>query len=185
MLLRRPGLSRAVAYTPAAPGVRCDDPVALRGAEVSTQNMSEETELDPEEPELDAPEDEVVDLEDVDEEVLEDEIEDVADVDDVEDVEDVEDDEYEEEESDDEEEDETEALDELEAEELELLDEEVSESLLVDEVAELRAIRREELTMNVEAQAVRGDEFVCRSCFLVKRASQLADRKKILCVDCA
>ena len=39
--------------------------------------------------------------------------------------------------------------------------------------------------MNVEAQAVRGDEFVCRSCFLVKRASQLADRKKFLCVDCA
>ncbi len=55
----------------------------------------------------------------------------------------------------------------------------------MDEVAELRAIRREELTMNVEAQAVRGDEFVCRSCFLVKRASQLANRKKILCVDCA
>jgi hypothetical protein len=186
MLLRRPGLSCAVAYTPAAPGVHCDDPVALRGAEVSTQNMSEEeTELDPEEPEeVDAPEDEEVDLEDVDEEVLEDEIEDVADVDDVEDDEDDEDDEFEEE-SDVEEDDETEALDELEAEELELLDEEVSESLLVDEVAELRAIRREELTMNVEAQAVRGDEFVCRSCFLVKRASQLADRKKILCVDCA
>ena len=167
---------------PPRPGVHCDDPVALRGAEVSTQNMSEETELDPEEPEaLDAPEDEEVDLEDVDEEVLEDEIEEVVDV---EDAEDVEDDEYEEE-SDDGEDDETEALDELEAEELELLDEEVSESLLVDEVAELRAIRREELTMNVEAQAVRGDEFVCRSCFLVKRASQLADRKKILCVDCA
>lgn len=78
-----------------------------------------------------------------------------------------------------------EALDELEAEELELLEDEVSESLLVDEVAELRAIRREELTMNVEAQAVRGDEFVCRSCFLVKRTSQLANKRKMLCRDCA
>jgi Domain of unknown function (DUF4193) len=181
MLLRRPVLSLAVAYTPAAPGANFDELIALRGAEVSTQNMpEEEIEVDP--GELDAPDVEEVDLEEVDEEVLEDEeIEDVADVDDVEDAED---DEYEEE-SDEEEEDETEALDELEAEELELLDEEVSETLLVDEVAELRAIRREELTMNVEAQAVRGDEFVCRSCFLVKRASQLANRKKILCVDCA
>ncbi len=78
-----------------------------------------------------------------------------------------------------------EALDELEAEELELLDDEASESLLVDEAAELRAIRREELTLNVEAQAVRGDEFVCASCFLVKRVSQLANRRKMLCRDCA
>ena len=128
----------------------------------------------PEEPEaLDAPEDEEVDLEDVDEEVLEDEIEEVVVV---EDAEDVEDDEYEEE-SDDGEDDETEALDELEAEELELLDEEVSESLLVDEVAELRAIRRGTDHERL-CQAVRGDEFVCRSCFLVKRASQLADRRR-------
>lgn len=78
-----------------------------------------------------------------------------------------------------------EALDELEAEELKLLDEEVSETLLVDEVAELRAIRREELTLNVEAQAIRGDEFVCTSCFLVKRTSQLANRRKMICRDCA
>jgi hypothetical protein len=28
------------------------------------------------------------------------------------------------------------------------------------------------------------DEFVCRSCFLVKHASQLADRKRGLCRDC-
>ena len=62
-----------------------------------------------------------------------------------------------------------EALDELEAEELELLEDEVSESILVDEVAELRAIRREELTMDLDAHAVREGEFVCRSCFLVKR----------------
>jgi hypothetical protein len=28
------------------------------------------------------------------------------------------------------------------------------------------------------------DEFVCRSCFLVKHPSQLADSKKMLCRDC-
>lgn len=90
-----------------------------------------------------------------------------------------------EDEDEDEEGDGDEALDELEAEELELIDDEVSESLLVDEVAELRAIRREELTMNVEAQAVRSGEFVCQSCFLVKRMTQLANRKKMICLDCA
>ena len=79
----------------------------------------------------------------------------------------------------------TEALEELESEELELLDEEAGEALLVDEVEELRAIRREELTMNVDAQLQRSDEFVCQSCFMVKRTSQLANRKKMLCADCA
>ena len=78
-----------------------------------------------------------------------------------------------------------EALDELEAEELELLEDEVSGSILVDEVAELRAIRREELTMDLDAHAVREGEFVCRSCFLVKRTTQLANRKKMICRDCA
>ena len=78
-----------------------------------------------------------------------------------------------------------EALEELETQELKLLDEEVSDTLLVDEVKELRAIRREELTMDVDAQVARSDEFVCQSCFLVKRTSQLANRRKMLCADCA
>ena len=78
-----------------------------------------------------------------------------------------------------------EALEELESEELSLLDEEADDALLVDEVKELKAIRREELTMNVEAQAQRSDEFVCQSCFMVKRTSQLANRRKMLCADCA
>ena len=78
-----------------------------------------------------------------------------------------------------------EALAELEAEELELLEDEVSESILVDEVAELRAIRREELTMDLDAHAIRDDEFVCQSCFLVKRSSQIANRRKMICRDCA
>ena len=29
------------------------------------------------------------------------------------------------------------------------------------------------------------DEFVCQNCFMVKRTSQLANRKKMLCADCA
>lgn len=78
-----------------------------------------------------------------------------------------------------------EALDELEAEEMELVDDEASEALLVDEAAELRAIRREELTLNVDAQAARAGEFVCQSCFLVKRGNQLANRKRMYCLDCA
>lgn len=78
-----------------------------------------------------------------------------------------------------------ETLDDLEAEELALLEDEVSETILVDEVAELRAIRREELTMDIDAHAVREDEFVCQSCFLVKRTSQLANRRKMICRDCA
>ena len=80
---------------------------------------------------------------------------------------------------------ETEALEELEAEELELLEEEAAEALLVDEVAELRAIQREELTMNLDAQQAQTDEFVCASCFLVKRTVQLANRRKMICTDCA
>jgi hypothetical protein len=77
-----------------------------------------------------------------------------------------------------------EALDELEAEELELLAEEAAESLMVNEAAELREIRRAELTLNVGAQEARVDEFVCSSCFLVKRTSQLANKRKLICRDC-
>ncbi len=79
----------------------------------------------------------------------------------------------------------TEALEELESQELKLLEEEVDDAQLVDEVKELRAIRREELTMDVEAQGQRSDEFVCQSCFMVKRTSQLANKRKMLCADCA
>jgi hypothetical protein len=39
--------------------------------------------------------------------------------------------------------------------------------------------------MNVEAAAKQSDEFVCQSCFLVKRSSQLANRRKMICRDCA
>jgi len=77
-----------------------------------------------------------------------------------------------------------EALEELESQELQPLEEEVSEALLVDEVAELRAMRREELTMNVDAQVQKSGEFVCQNCFMVKRTSQLANKRKMICQDC-
>lgn len=77
-----------------------------------------------------------------------------------------------------------EALEELESQELQLLDEEANETLLVDEVKELRAMRREELTLNVDAQGQKSGEFVCQSCFMVKRTSQLANKRKMICQDC-
>ena len=80
-----------------------------------------------------------------------------------------------------------EALDELEAEELEMLTEdETSETLVVDEAAEMRAIRRAELAMDQQgvAEATEG-EFVCSRCFLVLKSSQLANPRKKICKDCA
>jgi len=75
----------------------------------------------------------------------------------------------------------TEALDELEAEELEMLTEDESnETIVVDEAAEMRAIRRAEIAMEAG-----DDEFVCTSCFLVKHRSQLAAKRKKICLDCA
>ncbi|HUG87635.1 MAG TPA: DUF4193 family protein, partial [Actinomycetota bacterium] len=39
------------------------------------------------------------------------------------------------------------------------------------------------LPSNVKPQ--QSSEFTCRNCFLVKSKSQLADRKRMLCRDCA
>jgi len=80
-----------------------------------------------------------------------------------------------------------EALDELEAEELEMLtDDEASEALVVDEAQELRAIRRAEISMEADGGGQRAqDEFVCQSCFLVLKSSQLADKRRKFCRDCA
>ncbi len=130
-----------------------------------------------------------IDEEDLDDEELDDDlsssIEDDFDEDDElsDEDRDVEDDEEEEDDGD--HDDETaEALEELENQELQLLDEEANEAMLVDEVAELRAMRREELTLNVDAQSQKDDEFVCQSCFMVKRTSQLANKRKMICFDC-
>ena len=79
------------------------------------------------------------------------------------------------------------ALAELETEELEMLTEdEASETLVIDEQAEMRALRRAELAMSFETPGeARQDEFVCQSCFLVKRSTQLADKRRKWCTDCA
>ena len=94
------------------------------------------------------------------------------------------DDEEEDEDDGDHDEETAEALEELENQELQLVDDEANEALLVDEVAEMRAMRREELTLNVDAQSQKEDEFVCQSCFMVKRTSQLANKRKMICFDC-
>lgn len=83
--------------------------------------------------------------------------------------------------------DDDEAFDELEAEELEMLTEdETTETLVVDEAAEMRAIRRAELAMDQQGvvEATEG-EFVCSSCFLVLKTVQLANPRKKICKDCA
>lgn len=117
-------------------------------------------------------------LEPEDDEVEEDAYEDEADADD-------DDDDDDDEKSDGDHDEETaDALEELENQELKLNEDEESEALLVDEVKELRAMRREELTMNVDAQVQKSDEFVCQSCFMVKRMSQMANKRKMICQDC-
>ena len=77
------------------------------------------------------------------------------------------------------------ALDALEAEELETVETNESATILVDEASEIMAIRREEVAFDASAQSRRGDEFVCRSCFLLLKNVQLADRQNMLCFDCA
>ncbi|HEX9847933.1 MAG TPA: DUF4193 family protein [Acidimicrobiia bacterium] len=136
----------------------------------------------------------IEDIEEVDEVVLDEDIVEVLDdalevpiedeFEDTEDEEDDYDDDDDEPDSDEHDDETAEALEELETQELQLLDDEANEAMLVDEVEELRAMRREELTMNVDAQSQKDDEFVCQSCFLVKRTSQLANRRKMICFDC-
>ena len=86
---------------------------------------------------------------------------------------------------DDEQEDGTGTLDALEAEELQTVETNESATILVDEASEIMAIRRQEMALDAGSQDRRGDEFVCRSCFLVLKNVQLADRRNMLCVDCA
>ncbi len=78
------------------------------------------------------------------------------------------------------------ALDELEAEELEMLTEdEAAETLVVDEAAEMRAIRLAEIALSSSGEGRAEDEFLCQNCFLLKKSSQLADKRRQLCNDCA
>jgi hypothetical protein len=82
---------------------------------------------------------------------------------------------------------------EAEAEEDEEQDEEAEESLDVllarekvlneDEVGRPADEPREPLS--VPAGPIGDEEFTCRSCFLVKRRAQLANARKLICLDCA
>ncbi len=135
--------------------------------------------LEPDESELDEEWDDDFDSEaDLDED-FDDEDDDEDGDDDGDEVDDADDDE--------DDEDREEALDELEAEELDMLtDDEESETLIVDEAQELRAIRRAEIALEGEGAGERTEgEFVCQSCYLVLKTSQLANRRKMLCRDCA
>jgi len=51
----------------------------------------------------------------------------------------------------------------------------------------LALTREEKLAEPLEARVVpiQASEFTCSNCFLVKHRSQLADKKKMLCRDCA
>jgi hypothetical protein len=145
--------------------------------------------------------DEVEDVEDIDVDVDDDVDVEELDDDDIDDDEDVvdddvefeadsdDDDEFSDDDDDDEEEEEDDdapvALDVLEAEELEIVESDATDTMLVDEASEIRAIRREEMTMDIDAGAPQSDEFVCQSCFLVLKSSQLANKRKRLCFDCA
>lgn len=134
--------------------------------------------------EVEAPEQDAADLdelEDLDEDL---DLDDDLDDDESDEFDDDESDEPDESVAEDHDEETAEALEELESQELQLLEYEANEALLVDEVQELRAMRREELTMNVDAQGQKPDEFVCQSCFMVKRISQLANKRKMICQDC-
>lgn len=71
------------------------------------------------------------------------------------------------------------SLDELLAKKEEEKEEE-EESILDLERGEERAE-----TLVVKVLPVQQNEFTCRSCFLVKHRSQLADAKKMICKDCA
>ena len=58
------------------------------------------------------------------------------------------------------------------------------ETLLVDEAAEIREMRRDELGIGTNAREQSSDEFVCTECFLVKKVSQLANKSRRVCRDC-
>lgn len=67
----------------------------------------------------------------------------------------------------------------------------VKQEALAEEEAEEEegavALARDERLEPVETRVVpiQATEFVCKKCFLVKHRSQLADKKRMLCRDCA
>ena len=57
------------------------------------------------------------------------------------------------------------------------------EEALLDAIDEREGRGAESLTVKVVPE--QPDEFTCRRCFLVKHRTQLKDRRKMLCADCA
>lgn len=131
---------------------------------------------------LDPADDDLIDDEDED---IDDEIDGEDGEDDRGDEDDIDDDEDEEDDQDDEDDQETVTLDALEAEELENVEANDPATILVDEASEIKALRRKEMAIDLDADPQRVDEFVCNSCFLLLKNVQLADPDKALCVGCA
>jgi hypothetical protein len=57
------------------------------------------------------------------------------------------------------------------------------EEALLEAIDEREARGAESLTVKVVPE--QPDEFTCRRCFLVKHRTQLRDRRRMLCADCA
>lgn len=85
----------------------------------------------------------------------------------------------------DEEEERTVPLDPLEAEEMEAVEANEPATMLVDEASEIKALRREEMALDLDNEGRRKDEFVCQSCFLVRNIVQQAYKRRKICIDCA
>ena len=62
-------------------------------------------------------------------------------------------------------------------------DEADDEEALLEAMEEREGRGAESLTVKVVPE--QPDEFTCRKCFLVKHRSQLKNRSKMLCLDCA
>jgi hypothetical protein len=62
-------------------------------------------------------------------------------------------------------------------------DEADDEEALLDAMDEREGRGAESLTVKVVPE--QPDEFTCRRCFLVKHRTQLKDRRRMLCADCA
>ena len=150
-------------------------------AKAIQDQFDDDPEIDDED--LDPADDDLIDDEDEDiDEDIDDEIDGEDDEDDRGDEDDIDEDEDEEDDEDDQE---TVTLDALEAEELENVEANDPATILVDEASEIKALRRKEMAIDLDADPQRVDEFVCNSCFLLLKNVQLADPDKALCVGCA
>ncbi len=70
-------------------------------------------------------------------------------------------------------------------EELKMVEAGVSGKVFTSEQAkEVAGMRREELSINPDDHAIRFNEFLCESCFLVKRVTQRASPRSKICNDC-